>query len=455
MISCKVGNYSFQWTDLHPSPSDLHPLRYQYDELGSKVVNKLQEIAAQTKEKQSGHQGEYVDLYALLRDHHSEHEVLTRFWNEVYAVPEWVDWEQLRRGQRFFYRYAPANIMGFALQGFMGENSAAAGVVEVLVRTGGFSTRKLLRRLLETFQFILQVTESLEALQPGGTGHITTIRVRLLHSSVRERILRNIKIKPDYFDMETAGVPVNILDSIHSISTFSCNHTWLQLPFLGVRPSPQETADYIALFRYVGYVLGTPDEYFETTARAKATMESMLVHESRLTPTSSVVAYNFIQCLTDLPPVNLSAQFIEAGSRVLNGDEFCDKLGLGHPGLYAYTCFRGYCRLVALIAFLQQTIPAVDKAVTNYFKRMLHEGVIHSKAGLAGGSKLEFKHVPQVGMKIGKEAHGRAPIAASFLARPFEAFLFTFFIMRWLIIIGLFLGILRVVRLASLRAMNE
>ena len=80
-----------------------------------------------------------------------------------------------------------------------------SGVVEVLIRTGGFSTRVLLHRLLETFQWLLQVTESLSAIQPGGTGHISTIRVRLLHSSVRQRILGLVEKRPQYFNIDASS----------------------------------------------------------------------------------------------------------------------------------------------------------------------------------------------------------------------------------------------------------
>ena len=436
MSSHKVGNYTFQWTSQHMSKEDAEALKYQYDELGSQTATKLQEIAKSVKEGSSSSLPCHMDLYGLLRDHRHGDSTLQQFWEETHAVPDWVDWQQIERGQKFLYRYALGNLMGFALQGFMGENTAAPGISEVLIRTGGFSTRTLLRRLFETFQFLLQMTDSLESIKPGGDGHVTTIRVRLLHSMVRERIMRIENAQGGYFDMKELGVPVSTVGSIHSITTFSCNHSWLQLPFMGVYPTQQETTDYIALFRYIAHVIGTPTSYFETTSKAKATMESMLVNEFRLNETSLVVAHNFIQCLTDLPPLNVSAQFIEAGSRKLNGDEFCDKIGLGRPGVYSYACFRGFCWLVRTLALLQKLIPAFDRAVTGYFKQALHETVIKSKNGLAGGSKLEFKHVPQMGKLVGKESNDRAP-PTFVLARPVEAFLFGVFISVWAL--GLFL----------------
>lgn len=105
----------------------------------------------------------------------------------------------------------------------MGENSAVPGVAEVLARTGGFTTRVLLRRLMETFQWLLQVTHSLQFIQPGGEAWISTIKVRLLHASVRQRIMRLSEARPEYFDIKKFGVPANKLDSIHSIGEFrSC-----------------------------------------------------------------------------------------------------------------------------------------------------------------------------------------------------------------------------------------
>ncbi|KAM0257759.1 hypothetical protein ACHAQJ_004210 [Trichoderma viride] len=427
----KVGNYSFQWTDLHLPREDTDPLRYEYDQLGSYAVKKLQQIVREKKGDAAATgnlcHGPF-DMYATLRDHRTEDETLSKLWEELHTVPEWVDWEQLERGQRFFYRYAAANLMGFALQGFVGQNSSAAGVVEVLVRTGGFSTKVLLRRLLETFQLILQVTQSLESIQPGGEGHTTAIRVRLLHSAVRERILKLAETRPEYFDVKKFGVPVNTLDSIHSIATFCCNHMWLQLPQMGVYPTEQEKADYIALWRYIGHLQATPQEYFASVAKAKATMESMVLHELKITDTSLIVGHNFVECVKDLSPINISAGFIEAGSRALNGDILCDALGFERPGLLSYACWRGHCWFVRTLAQVQRWIPAVDDAVVNYCRSNLDYAILKSEGGLGGASKLEFRHVPQLGKLTKKEGNGRVSGRAfsisSPLSRPAEAFYF-------------------------------
>ncbi|KAI1347034.1 hypothetical protein F5Y01DRAFT_330120 [Xylaria sp. FL0043] len=424
--------YTFKWTELHLPRWKTDPLRYEYDTAGAEALETLQTIA-----KQKGFSDDprkRPDLYQLLADNHASHDVLQKLWTQVHNVPDWVDWGQLERGQRFFYRYAAANLMGFALQGFVGENSAASGVVEVLVRTGGFSTRVLLHRLLETFQWLLQVTESLQSIQPGGAGHISTIRVRLLHASVRQRILKVLEGRPEYFDVEAHGVPVNILDSIHSIATFCCNHMWLQLPRMGVYPTKQEKEDYIALFRYLGYLLATPDEYFVTVDQAKATMESMLVHELKVTKTSRVVCFNFIKCLVDLPPFNVSREFIEAGSRVLNGDELCDQLEMGRPGWLSYACFRDHCWLVSALATAQRLSPTFDQWIIEHWKRLLHSAVIQS--GLKGASKFDFKYVPQEGAKVEKEGNGRKGVKYGLFSRPVEIFYLSIFLLGLILVLS-------------------
>lgn len=119
--------YSFTWTDQHFSREATEPLRQKYDTLGTAALERLQEIRAEKLKdcKAKGTTPPQNDLYATLRDHHGDDEVLQSFWSEVHSVPDWVDWGQIARGQKFFYRYAIPNIVGFGLQGFLAESSAS------------------------------------------------------------------------------------------------------------------------------------------------------------------------------------------------------------------------------------------------------------------------------------------------------------------------------------------
>ena len=336
-------------------------LRYEQDDIASEAVEKLYEIINEDSTK--GCPIPRSDLFAVLSEHHSAHPALQRLWEQTQCVPDWVDWGSIERGQRFFHRYAVANMLGFALQGFIGENVAAFGPAEVLVRTGGLSKRNLMKRVLETFQWVVEATESLSSIQPGGGGHASTIRVRLLHASVRRRINRLASERPSYYDTDKLGLPINVYDSILTVTFFCCNPVWVQLPQLGINPGESETEDFIALYQYLSYLLGSPPEYFDSAARARDTMMAMLARKQQPTESSRKIAHAFIDCLADSPPFFLSKDLIYAGCRHFNKPELCEQLGISRPGVFAYLAFKAVCSIVYLVTVAQK----LDKRIDDYF----------------------------------------------------------------------------------------
>ena len=238
-----------------------------------------------------------------------------------------------------------------------------AGGTEVLVRTGGFSIRVLPRRFLETFLWLLQVTISLKSMQPGGEGHISTVRVRLLHSTVRHRILKLMEQDPNYFDGADLGTPVNLRDAIHATAIFCCMPLFRQLPMIGIQPQPEETKDFLALFRYIAYVMATPNEYFDGPEQCKATMESIMLCEPEPSDASKAIGMNFVSAVQDYPGVNISRPMIETGCRIMSGDHLADKMGFPKANFIYHAAFHGWCTLLVVITTLQQWIPAFDQMV--------------------------------------------------------------------------------------------
>ncbi|KAG0646081.1 hypothetical protein D0Z07_8255 [Hyphodiscus hymeniophilus] len=348
----QAWGYTFQWTPEHPTREEMHPMKYSYDIVGEEALNRLDIISPPLSAElprnqnrgpsQIGVTKPKRDLYALLKEHHAEDEKLGELWNEVNTVPEWVDWEQISRGQEVFYRYGGVALTALAFQSLLG-GMGAGRVTEVLARTGGFSTKVARHRLYETTQHILQVTQSLDSIKPGGVGHASSIRVRLLHAAVRRRITKLAAEKPSYYSIEELGIPINDLDCIATIGTFSATLIWLGFPRQGIWIRDQEVQDYIALWRLVAYYMGTPTEPFETPAKAKRMMESLLVTEITPTATSKVLANNIILSLKGQAPTYASRDFLNANARWLNGNELADALGLGRPGLYYYALVVGQC----------------------------------------------------------------------------------------------------------------
>jgi hypothetical protein len=108
--------YTFQWTPEHFTKEQMHPLKYSYDVLAEECLDRLDHISppqstelprnrSRLASKEEGDRGPKRDLYALLREHASGDEKLNQLWKEINTVPEWVDWDQISRGQDVFYRY--------------------------------------------------------------------------------------------------------------------------------------------------------------------------------------------------------------------------------------------------------------------------------------------------------------------------------------------------------------
>ena len=413
----RAWGYTFELTDQHLTPEQCEPLKQTYDTLGEEALNRLNIISPpphkdlprgtskfsvptdssdtiRDQEKEATKSAPR-DLYTILRDHAETDEVLQRFWKEMNTVPEWVDWEQIRRGQDSFYRYGGPNLTGLAYQSLLG-GMGAARVVETLARTGGFSTKVARGRLFETTQHILQCTKSLESIQPGGDGFASTIRVRLLHAAVRNRIMTLAKTKPGYYDVEAWGIPINDLDSMATIATFSATLIWLSLPRQGIYMRKQEIADYVALWRYVAYLVGCPTDHFETPEKAKRMSEALLLYEIHPTETSKILANNIIKCLEGQPPGYTSAEFLTASARWLNGNDLCDQLGLMRPSAYYWVLMAGQCLFFCVFTYTYRAVPSWDAKKIEMLKKVFYNVIVHTKYGLKGEeTKFDFKYVPE------------------------------------------------------------
>src|ERR1700761_1435234 len=117
--------YKFEWTSLHRTREELRSLMFSYDELASECLERFDKFSPSTSnlvlaKKKSGSESEssggepppqHRDLFRLLRLHADEDEKLQKLWLQLNTVPEWVDWDQIERGQKVFYRYAGPTVV--------------------------------------------------------------------------------------------------------------------------------------------------------------------------------------------------------------------------------------------------------------------------------------------------------------------------------------------------------
>ncbi|KAM0330560.1 hypothetical protein ACHAQA_003507 [Verticillium albo-atrum] len=398
-----VWDYQFKWTPDHRTADEMRPMLYTYDTLGEAALNRLDEISPPGKkgppaEKPPSADDEKKpprDLYALLRDNAETDEVLGRLWVEVTTIPDWVDWDQIERGQQVFLRYAGPAIFALTFQSLVG-GMGSRRVVETLARTGGFGVNVTRRRLLETFQHVLQVTASLSAVQPGGAGFASTLRVRLLHAAVRRRILALAAEKPGYYSVAAHGVPINDLDSAGTIATFSATLLWLGLPRQGIFPSAAEKRDYLALWRWVAHVIGAPTAPFATPAAARAIMESLLLSELRPSDTSRTLANNVLTGMADQPPGHVSRPFLAAETYWLNGPSLSAALRVESPPLYYKALVLGQCLFFAAMSYTARWVPRWDAARRARLGRALYDLTVRRRelGALGVETSFEFQYVP-------------------------------------------------------------
>ena len=289
-------------------------------------------------------------------------------------------------------------LTGLAFQSLLG-GMGSRRVVETLARTGGFSTAVARGRLYETTQFILQCTRSRSSLELGGEGSVAAIRVRLLHAAVRQRIMNLARQRPGYFDVEEWGVPINDLDSIGTILTFSATLVWVALPRQGIFMREEEVKDFIALWRYIAYLTGTPTEVFETPERARRMMEVLMLYEIMPSDTGRELAGNVIRCLEGQPPSYASREFLMVNARWLNGNKLCDALGLERPGWYYWILMSGQCLFFMGICYVYRSFPSLDRRKVRALRRVFWKVIVESEYGLGETSEFEFKYVPELGKK--------------------------------------------------------
>jgi hypothetical protein len=103
-------------------------MKYSYDVLGEEALNALDRISPPISSELPRNQSRAIgdkgaskpkrDLYTLLKENYLRDDKLEELWNEVNTIPEWVDWDQISRGQEVFYRYGGVALTAVRIHSF-------------------------------------------------------------------------------------------------------------------------------------------------------------------------------------------------------------------------------------------------------------------------------------------------------------------------------------------------
>lgn len=176
---------------------------------------------------------------------------LVEFFTALEATPVWVDWELIDEGARVFERFGQ-NAADVLLQLSLIGGYRFGGPTDLLVATGGLVGDQTRRRLAETQQWTMGLSE-LGSLRRDGIGWKTTVHVRAMHALV------NHSFAPRW-DTERWGQPVNQSDQAATLGLFS-SVLLIGCRALGVRVTDRESQALMHLWKYVGWLLGINEDW--------------------------------------------------------------------------------------------------------------------------------------------------------------------------------------------------
>ncbi len=183
---------------------------------------------------------------------------LREFFIGVERIPDWVDPEKLRKGQRALAR-GGADGMSIARDVSLLGGYQFSGFNKTLLRTGALEKGSN-KRFAETMQWAMDVISD-GGLAPLGVGYRSTLHVRLIHAFVR----RHVSAMPDWRADEW-GLPVNQTDMAATLVGALVAPPVASLG-MGIIPAPGELDAIAHLTRYVGWLIGVEDEWLPHSFR--------------------------------------------------------------------------------------------------------------------------------------------------------------------------------------------
>lgn len=177
-------------------------------------------------------------------------------------LPDWIDQAALDRAEIFMARHGARYAFVLLFLSLPILYGWATGGAQTLTMTGQLAD-KFGRRVSETLRFVVSVIRE-GGLSPEGDGIGTTLKIRMMHATIRHYARRAVcPTGEDYWRKEW-GEPVNQEQLVATMLTFAPLAVD-GMRKLGVRVTDQEDRDLLELWRVVGWILGLRPENMPRT----------------------------------------------------------------------------------------------------------------------------------------------------------------------------------------------
>ena len=184
-------------------------------------------------------------------------ESVIKYFNSNNQLPVWADQKKIKIAQQVFAQYGPEIALILNYKALPLCYSCRNGA-KVLATTGrlssqGNDTSKLMRRLLETSQMVINVLAE-GGLAPNGEGIITVKKVRLYHAAIRFFLLHPHKnVEP--WNKAYYGMPINQEEMAGTLMAFSAL-VINGLTQIGVDLTTAQKDAYMHTWNIVGHFIG-------------------------------------------------------------------------------------------------------------------------------------------------------------------------------------------------------
>lgn len=302
-------------------------------------------------------------------------------------LPAWADAHKIKIAQDLFKENGPeiALILNYKALPLC---YACKNGAKVLATTGrltsvGNDTSKMMRRLLETSQMVINVMSE-GGLSPKGKGIITVKKVRLYHAAIRFFLLNsNNNFK---WDTQHYGLPINQEEMAGTLMAFSAL-VLNGLTQLGIELTKEQKDAYMHCWNIVGHYIGLePDLYpndfedgwnlgieiikrnQEESADGKFLIDSLILNAK---------SYFFKGEMMDFIPAYLIKFFVKDVSETINVD-LNKVLGLEeHFNLFEKIGGKLFLETFDLLDGIEDHVPVIKKIVEKYSTTHLQELVNH------------------------------------------------------------------------------
>ncbi|MDR2279401.1 MAG: DUF2236 domain-containing protein [Gordonia sp. (in: high G+C Gram-positive bacteria)] len=291
-------------------------------------------------------------------------ESMRELFAEFETIPDWVDPDLIEQGAAVWRRW------GYSL-GAVGnagtmDTYTEASLAVPLSLSGGYAGASALHRYLETSRWWLEVCRPGAVLTPGSAAREVSLKVRVMHVSVRARVAAHPEWRSDVH-----GLPISQSEMMLTLLGGSVGPA-LGLYALGFITSPAEMRAVLHFNRYLGHLVGCRvDDMFPATVgdgvRLLYFFDATRKHDSgdlgpelvegfvpSFEPAESVRGFQRARTLFHL---HLQAGYTRLFMLPWNRKNY--RLPSGLPGL-AFMVARA--PFIALVELLRRVFPAVDRA---------------------------------------------------------------------------------------------